>query len=273
VQTFLCTFSLLAAQSAATDPPAKPEKPPHALFLFSANGSPREWITTFEMTTASGARYAVRLNYSPRFIADSATLNTLLAANWLAEAEFGSSGIRIYGARTREGPIDAVRALKIINRRIDDSGDLPHLAAVGSVAVEVKADDGKTKSERTGKPFPTGPTIKDESYVEFDISPLPVAGPARISWQSSWGVFFRTGDSSYDVGTSIDIDPAKPWRALEEVLESFSRMSCKAEIVGKTRLRVYGMVLDGRYYPAIKGSVESEEIKPEELPNITSARS
>jgi hypothetical protein len=49
-------------------------------------------------------------------------------------------------------------------------------------------------------------------------------------------------------------------------------MSCKAVIIGKTRLRVYGKVMNGRFDPALKGSVESDDLKPEELPRVTNAR-
>ena len=94
-----------------------------------------------------------------------------------------------------------------------------------------------------------------------------------LTGSRAWGVSFRAGDPAADCTVYTDINPTKPWEVLADVHESFSRMGCKAEIIGKTRLRVYGQVRDGRFHHALKGSVESEDLKPAELPKVTNARS
>jgi hypothetical protein len=243
--------------------------PPHAAVTFPA-ARPSAWVTMFELTTASGACYQVQVDYRDGMDFEVMTAASLLAANWVVESS-AFFPLRVYGTRTKSGETDAIRSLRITSRIVEGEGATPLLRSVHGATVEMRS---RTTDERRAGPIRrTGPDITDTSFVEFDLAPLPASGPLELPWRTSWGVYSWAGDSSYDVGVSTDIDPTEPWRVLEDVLESFSRMGCKAEIVGKTELRVYGMVIGGRYYPALKGIVESEDLKPEELPKVTNARS
>ena len=42
----------------------------------------------------------------------------------------------------------------------------------------------------------------------------------------------------------------------------------EAEVVGMTRLRVYGRIWNGKLIPATEGKVESKNLKKEELPKV-----
>jgi hypothetical protein len=179
--------------------------------------------------------------------------------------------LRIYGTRTRSGETDPVRSLIITNRVIEGEAATPQLRSVGGVSVKVKKPTTEEKGE--GPQRRSGPHIAEASFVEFDIEPVAVAGPAAVPWRAWWGVSFRPGDPNPCISVSLDFDPTKPCEILEEILESFQGDGCKAEIIGRTRLRVYGIVIGGRYYPALKGSIYDEDPLPEVLPKVTNARS
>jgi len=271
MQALLWSVFLLVAHPNVASSAAKPKEPPHALLSFSFDVGLKGWITTFEMTTAKGKCYEVSVTYSQDSILSSATMTVLLSANWMAYQEIGSNGIRVYGARTREGSLDAISSLRIINRLVAGEGEMPHLGSVGGVKVEVITDKGSPAAIQ--KLRPTGPDLPDDTFVEFDIAPLPTGGPDEPPWQSAWDISFGPKDPNGGIRVQTDIDPAKPCEVLDGVLESFLDFSCKAEIIGKTRLRVYGRVAEGRFLPVLKGSVDSDDLKPEELPKVTNARS
>ena len=45
-------------------------------------------------------------------------------------------------------------------------------------------------------------------------------------------------------------------------------LTFKAEVVDKTKVRVYGRMFNDKLIPATKGIVESKDLKPEELPKV-----
>ena len=85
---------LIAVPGLAADPPDKQETPPpHALLKFERKGLKR-WITTYELTTVSGATYELRIAYGDRGnMYELYTLNAMLAANWVAGPDRDASGI------------------------------------------------------------------------------------------------------------------------------------------------------------------------------------
>lgn len=103
------------------------------------------------------------------------------------------------------------------------------------------------------------------SYVEFDFAPLP-----------------RTGMGGYDIHFTLltsdkDIKVAEGTKFFRETdastncefLASYLKNNgFKIDVVDKTKLRVYGYVLNGKLIPATKGIVKSKDLKPEELPKV-----
>jgi hypothetical protein len=268
---FPTVLLLLAALApSVADSPEEEKRPPHAVISFP-EGHPKAWITTFELTTASGARYEVRFNYRDGmdFYAETAAL--LLAANWVVELT-AFTCMRVHGARTKRGETDPVRSLVLVHHLVEGKGAMPLLRSVDGVKVEVKTDDGTAKTAPAGKPPPTGPDLGAESYVEFDLSTVP-AGAGKAPPSVTFEIYTTAGSDDSSAWISTPVDPAAPAQAAAGLLESLSQTGCKAEVVGQTRLRVYGQVRGDRYYPALKGSVDSDDLRPEELPKVTNPRS
>ncbi|HJZ54126.1 MAG TPA: hypothetical protein VKE74_04180 [Gemmataceae bacterium] len=268
----LLAVSFLAAVglSPAANPPAKKADPPHAMLAFSRDRTLRQWVSTFEMTTASGQVYGLWIEYGARGnMYDTDTLKALLAANWVA-APTEDGSVRVYGVRTAEGKTDAVKSLTVTNRLVKGTGQMPKLSGIGEVKVDTKEDDGKARPAAEKRP-PTGPKIADDTFVEFDLTTLP-PGAMGVFWRLTFEV--RTTAEEEEPWIRIPMEVASDGAAetITDVIEiTLADAGFKSEVVGKTKFRVYGGVWEGRYYPATKGSVESPNLKKEQLPKVTDA--
>ena len=258
--------------ASATEPPAKKPEPPYALFEFSGDRTLKQWTTTFEMTTASGATYELAIEFGDlgRNRADTA-VKTQLAANWVVEPT-DNGCVRIYGVRTKEGKADPVKALTATNRLRAGTGQMPILTGSGGAKVAVKTDDGKTKADPARKVPPKGPEFREETFVEFDLSTLP-AGAKDVNWKLDWEIRTTAGKEEPWLTVPMQVASTVAAEVSVEMLDIlFPYHAFKAEVVGKTKIRVYGAVLADRFYPAERGSVTSPDLKPEQLPKVTNPK-
>jgi hypothetical protein len=152
---------------------------------------------------------------------------------------------------------------------------MPDLSPVGAVKVETKNEKGKSGPARKGKLLPTGPELRDGAYVEFDLARFPIGCPGE-NWNVSFNIFASGGNGHNDypqVMVSLTVEASNPLACGPQVLQSLLRFSCKAELIGQTKLRVYGQVVSGRYNPVHRGAVESEDLPPHQLPKVKNAGS
>ena len=254
-------FATGVCSLAAITPPERPV----ATLEFSA--SPTEWVTTLEMTTASGAKYLQPLKFDAikqgnvfRFDA----LRQLIDANWMAELE-GERSVMIYGARKKDRSCDPVKTLIISHRVIRGGrGDPPKLSGTGGAAVEIRKD--ATAPPASTKPPPPGPDLGDEAYVEFDFSTLPRAGDGEYRFR----VIVLTPHEKVKYDLEVK-GPRKfsPETHCDALAYNLRGTQFKAQVVGETKLRVYGCVNNGYWYPATEGRIESAELTKDELPKVT----
>jgi hypothetical protein len=119
---------------------------------------------------------------------------------------------------------------------------------------------------------PEGKQLK-EPYVEFDFTKVP-EGPGKVTL--SIKVHTTDPDISYESKYSWSMAPGgPPWPKgqvnavrCENLLHEMKGLKFKAEVVDKTKIRVYGRTFNDKLLPAIKGVVESPDLKKEELPKV-----
>ncbi len=109
----------------------------------------------------------------------------------------------------------------------------------------------------------------EKPYVEFDFSPLPRGG--MVQYKFHFGI--RTTDKEIGHSGPISVagvgDPELTCQAFASFLEN---SEWKAKVVDKTKVRVYGYRLGDTLVPVTTGSVESKDLKPEELPKVTNPK-
>src|SRR5262249_9781697 len=118
------------------------------------------------------------------------TMQAQLAANWMVESMDRS--VKIYGVRAKDGTADAVKTLTITNKLRGGMGQMPTLSAFNGAKVEVITDDGKAKPDPKRKVPPKGRTFPGETFVEFDLSTLPL-GADDVIWKMNWEVRTTAG--------------------------------------------------------------------------------
>ena len=102
-------------------------------------------------------------------------------------------------------------------------------------------------------------------YVEFDFSTIPCDGEGKYSLT----ITVLTADKDLKYQTEIK-GPRKFDREVTcaGLAINLTDNKFKAEVVDKTKLRVYGRIWNDKLIPATKGMVESPNLKPEELPKV-----
>lgn len=111
------------------------------------------------------------------------------------------------------------------------------------------------------------PKENAQNYIEIDCSMLPRDGDGKYKIQLSiW-----TTDKDITLSEPAQFgrkegDPANNCAALAIFLTT---NRWKAEVVDKTKLRVYGRIFNDMLIPVTKGAVESADLRPEELPRVT----
>lgn len=116
-----------------------------------------------------------------------------------------------------------------------------------------------------GEPKPE-PKQEVVNYVEFDFTPMPAVGEGKYKIQFT----VLTADKDLKISAPAEFvrkegDPASN---AEVMALFFNTNRFKAEVVDKTKLRVYGRMWNDKLIPATRGMVESKDLKPEELPKV-----
>jgi len=102
-------------------------------------------------------------------------------------------------------------------------------------------------------------------YVEFDFTPLPRDGEGKCRYTLT--VFSADKDLTY----SVESEGPKqfiPDNVCGTWANSLRINRWKAEVVDKTKLRVYGRMFNDKLIPATGGKVTSPDLKKEELPKV-----
>jgi hypothetical protein len=216
-----------------------------------------------EVTTMSGANFTIPLDLDAAGeLARNLAYGKLVHANWLVERS-GAFGIEIYGVRTKGGQSDPIKTLVVTARKVKGR-EIVKLDRAGDVKVELRDDDPKPGP----KPPPVGPDLGDEPFVEFDFTKIPCE-------KAPWDVTIRVLTSLKDLSGNVE-DMAAPDGTPREGLElmllsaadSLEEIGYKAQLVDKFKIRVYGGLFDGKFYPATKGIVESKTLKKADLPTV-----
>jgi hypothetical protein len=238
--------------------PQPPERPAASLELTASQ--PDKVQLTVEITTASGAAYRLPImieSNAPEGIRDH-IFARMVHANWLADTS-EDFGIKVYGVRAKHGGSDALRSMNVTWPK-GQRGECVKLRRKGNVTVTC----GVEEKEAGGKLPAFGPDLGPESYVEFDFSPVPVKrGPMEMARkvETTLKDFYATDDFGAPTGSTTD----RMCRAFASNMES---IGFKAEVVGGRKVRVYGGLFNGKFYPATRGTVTSQVLKAEELPIV-----
>lgn len=138
------------------------------------------------------------------------------------------------------------------------------LAALLSVLFAGAAPGGDDPAPKP-RPKPNAP------YVEFDFSALTEKCPGRFAYTIT--ILSADKDLKFSMETSGDPKDhmgrrpgprpeCSAWSTLLRIND------WKAEVVDKTKLRVYGVISNGKLIPATEGKVESPTLKKDELPKV-----
>jgi hypothetical protein len=237
------------------------ESTPRPTAMIEFVPGPPAWKLTVEVTVASGARYAIPLDLDTDIteMTRNQSIRKFIRENWIA-AQAGHFGVVVYGVRGKEGKTDEVAALTITVHK-DNKGQNPvKLTGTGEVKAQVVAGNAKPAA----KPLPAGPKVGPENFVEFDFSPVPDGtGP--------WRVTLTVETTLKDFKFRDDMSGSNPVTnvACESLVMGLNEIGFKAEVVDRTKVRVYGGIWDGQFYPATEGRVESAELKKDHLPKVT----
>jgi hypothetical protein len=99
------------------------------------------------------------------------------------------------------------------------------------------------------------------AFVEFDCSPIPTKGKVDLVvkvYTEKAVLEFKTAGPNGDTPDGL----------AAALAASFKDAGGTVEVIEKTRVRVYGAKIDGTFYPATKGTVTSENLKPDQLPKV-----
>ena len=114
---------------------------------------------------------------------------------------------------------------------------------------------------RAADPLPSPPA----QHVEFDFSTIPQNGEAICTFS----ILVRTVDKDLSYDTEVK-GPRKfdPEVTCAAIAHNMNTNRFKAEVVDKTKLRVYGRIWNGKLIPPTNGMVESADLLPSELPRV-----
>lgn len=109
------------------------------------------------------------------------------------------------------------------------------------------------------------PKADTRPYVEIDFSTLPRDGNGEYTITIT--VYTADKDLTYSTKTTLarKFSPEDKCAATAIHMRN-SRFD--AEVMNKTKLRVYGRMFNDKLIPATEGKVESPDLKKEELPKV-----
>jgi hypothetical protein len=112
------------------------------------------------------------------------------------------------------------------------------------------------------------PVAPPAQYVEFDFAPLPQNGQGRLK------AVLTLHTTDKDISLSEPFEMARPCRPASEAetIALFLTINkFKAEVVDKTKVRVYGRIWNEKLIPATRGAITCPDLLPNELPKVKNA--
>ena len=101
-----------------------------------------------------------------------------------------------------------------------------------------------------------------EPYIEIDFTPMP-----GDQVRSTITVTVETTDKDLTFSERITVK-MKHDALCDLVVNILGDVKFKAEVVGKSKVRVYGRTFNDKFYPVTKGSVTSPDLEKEQLPTV-----
>lgn len=130
-----------------------------------------------------------------------------------------------------------------------------------------------------GKTSADEPPPKELPYVEFDLNTLPDRPAVRVT------LTYRVMTTDKDLVFKHTLTTQEPPRGAppplpgqfaemqaEIMADQLTRQRFRADLIGKTIIRVYGRNFNDKLIPAVKGEVTSPEIAKEFLPKVTNPK-
>lgn len=115
----------------------------------------------------------------------------------------------------------------------------------------------------TSPTIPTADDKKEEPYIEIDFTRMP-----KGTWMIDITVEFTDADLTFtDDFETIKGLPNKDDMCVI-IAKRMNSVKVKAEVVDKTKIRVYGRTFKDKFYKVTKGKVESKELKKDQLPTV-----
>lgn len=120
---------------------------------------------------------------------------------------------------------------------------------------------GAVNGPERGPSKPEPPAVP---CVEFDMNPLPCT---RGGWRLTITVLTDRVEYTDKVGPTVA--PIDLFDFCDGFVIEMKRQGFKVEIADKSKIRVYGVTKDGKFYPATEGKVTSPDLNKDELPKVT----
>ena len=112
----------------------------------------------------------------------------------------------------------------------------------------------------------THPQPANGEYVEYDFSPVP----ERMGQRWDLTLQLRTTHKDVTVDPALNIDVrTNPVTLAAFFASQFESAGCKAEVVDKLKVRVYGCTVKDKFYPAVSAKVVSPQVAADKLPKVT----
>ncbi|HVL15032.1 MAG TPA: hypothetical protein VM529_20845 [Gemmata sp.] len=126
--------------------------------------------------------------------------------------------------------------------RIAAAAWLPLLALGGSTPADDKKEPG-------------------EPYIEIDFTPMP----EQVRWRFT--ITIETTDKDLKFAHDFNLK-SKRFDLCEIVANYLNDGRFRAEVVDKSKVRVYGRTFNEKFFPVTKGSVTSPDLDKEQLPTV-----
>ena len=118
-------------------------------------------------------------------------------------------------------------------------------------------------------PSITGPDVgvkddkkeKKEPYIEIDFTPMP----EQVRWRFT--ITIETTDKDLKFAHDFNLK-SKRFDLCEIVANYLNDGRFRAEVVDKSKVRVYGRTFNEKFFPVTKGSVTSPDLDKEQLPTV-----
>jgi hypothetical protein len=268
-----CALLLQAGAAAAA-----PDAPPRVLLCAApaAKNGLQQYDLEMKLTAADGTEKALRLkvNLNGADGVRDYVFNQATRLGWVAE-KAGKYTLVVKGTRGEDGRLVPVAKCALALTNVASGG--ASLVGVSGAAVKTAAPEpaapGKPEPAAAVPPPPAGPCAAapvpadpPKEFIEFDLSSLPEeVGRA-------WSVSLAVATTQDKGGYADRVGPVGGYLErlglCDAVVAGLTDRGFRAEVLDGAKVRVYGRTHDGKFYPVVRGTVASDELKKEELPAV-----